>query len=74
MLDKRIEKVCDKHKPLGEPEYIYVNFWERSWGNKIARIIYSICKIVYVTLWFYFIPFTSIYLSYYIPKRFGEIE
>ena len=48
---------------------------ERSWGNKLARIIYTLNKMVYVTAWFYFMPFGVVYLSYYIPYYgFAEVE
>lgn len=56
----------------GEPEYIYIDFWSRSCGNKLARIVYLLCKTLLVTVWFYFIPFSSIYLSYYIPFKLQQ--
>ena len=51
--------------------YNYINFWkDRSCGNKMARIVYILMKTFYATVWFYFIPFSVIYLSYFIPDAF----
>ncbi len=56
----------------GEPEYIHVKFSDRKCGNKLARLNYCLWRVVFASVWFYFIPFSSIYLSYCIPFRFNE--
>ena len=49
----------------GKPKYIFINFWDdRTWGNKIARIVYFFMHVLYVSFFCYFAPFASIALSY----------
>jgi len=36
----------------------------------MARIVYNLMKTFYATVWFYFIPFSVIYLSYIVPDVF----
>lgn len=59
-------------KPVeGEPEFIYIDFRrDRSCKNKLARMMYVLLRMFFASIWFYFIPFVSIYLSYSIPYRF----
>ena len=54
------------------PDYIYIDWRERACFNKIARLFYLLFKIIYISLWFYFVPFSVIYLSYAIPDYFGN--
>ena len=35
--------------------------------NKIAFMIYRVLRAIYVSFWFYFLPFTIIFASYYVP-------
>ena len=51
----------------GEPDYIYIDFGKQTWQNKVLRSIYQILKHIHVGIWFYFIPFSSLFLSYWIP-------
>ena len=51
----------------GEPDYIYIDFDKQTWQNKVLRSIYQILKHIHVSIWFYFIPFSSLFLSYWIP-------
>ena len=54
------------------PEYIFIDFSDRpSFGNKVARVLYLILYSLFAAVWFYFIPFTSIYISYAIPAKYG---
>ena len=54
------------------PEYIFIDFSDRpSFGNKVARVLYLILYSLFAAIWFYFIPFTSIYISYAIPAKYG---
>ena len=57
-----------------EPEHIYIGFWDRTLGNKIARVVYCVIKTFQASVWFYFVPFTVIYLSYYIPYYYATTE
>ena len=57
---------------VGEPDYICMDWSERSFGNKVARAFYKAMRVVFASVWFYYIPFTSILLSYSVPHFFGE--
>ena len=47
--------------------YIYVDFWQRTFTQKLIRIIYLICRSFYVSVWFYFMPFLTLLGSYFVP-------
>lgn len=52
--------------------YIYIDFWlDRSFLQKILRILYKVFRSFYVSIWFYFMPFLIILGSYYMPKNYG---
>ncbi len=52
-------------------EYIYIDFYKRTTTqNKVARVFYLLLYALYCSVWYYFIPFTSIILSYQLPKYF----
>ena len=50
-----------------KPEYIYIDRKDRPWGNWLARMLYHFLKTVHTSVWFYFLPFSVIYLSYIVP-------
>ena len=55
------------------PEYIHIDFSNRpSFMNKVARVLYLILYSLFASIWFYFIPFTSIYISYAVPAKYGD--
>ena len=56
----------------GEPEFIHMEWKQRSCGNKFARFLYKCCDVIINSVWYYFVPFTSIFLSYQIPHRYGQ--
>ena len=74
--DKKVEEEEDENelRPMeGEPDYIYIDYRTgRTCGNKVARGVYVFLRMFFASIWFYFIPFVSIYLSYAIPYRFIE--
>ena len=49
------------------PEYIHVKWSDRKCGNQTLRIVYCAFKYIYVSAWFYYVPFVTIFLSYYLP-------
>ena len=54
------------------PEYIHIDFSNRpTFGNKVARMCYLVLYSLFAAVWFYFIPFTSIYISYSVPMKYG---
>ena len=47
--------------------YIYVSFSQRSLTNKLLWLVYKAFRVLYVSVWFYFLPFIVIMGSYAIP-------
>ena len=48
------------------PQYLRIEFSERSLSNKICRVIYCCFRILYVTLWFYYLPYLSIIFEFWL--------
>ena len=67
-----------KRKPMVKSnvqEYIYIDFHERTTvTNKVARVFYLLLYALYCSVWYYFIPFTSIILSYQLPKYYEDTK
>ena len=63
----------DEQKAIHKaPKYIYIEFGKRpTIGNKFARLVYVSMYSLFCSVWFYFIPFVSIFLSYQIPYVYG---
>ena len=55
-----------------EPSHIYIDFKDRSFTNKLARINYRIWRCLFTSAWFYFTPFMFIFLSFHIPYAAQE--
>ena len=69
-LVEQTNKVVDLSDPLSEAsEFIYADFKARTLLNKLCRILYCFLKMIHTSVWFYFLPFSVIYLSYAIPFR-----
>lgn len=49
------------------PTYIYQPFYTRSPQNMIGMSIYRVLRVLYVSVWFYFLPFLTLLGSYYVP-------
>ena len=57
------DKATEKAVALeGEPEFVHIQ--KRSCMNFLFRMHYIICKILYGSLWFYFVPFYSFFFSF----------
>ena len=56
------------------PEFIYIDFKARTCGNKMARLFYQLMKAFYTVIWFYFVPFSILFLSFFIPYAYGDTE
>lgn len=46
---------------------MHIAFKDRTCMNKVARVVYVIFRSLFASVWFYFIPFVSILLSYQVP-------
>ena len=71
---ERVVEQKSRDEKLVEPEYIYVCWEKRKWGNKIARLIYMFVKTMYATFWYYFAPFSCLYLSFFLPYMFAGYQ
>ena len=60
--EERSRQVID-----GEPDYILIKQRERTCCNWLARVFYRIFKTFFASIWFYFVPFYCIVLSFQIP-------
>ena len=52
------------------PVYIYVDEKHFTWTRWFLRKLYTVIHALFASFWFYFIPFSSIILSYTIPFHF----
>ena len=57
-----------------EPDYIHFGWDDRDLKNKVARSVYVIFKTFFAVFWFYFVPFSCLYLSFAIPFKFTDSE
>lgn len=44
-----------------------ISFGDRSFFNKFLRCVYSLYRVIQISLWFYFIPFLAVMASYLAP-------
>jgi len=51
---------------------IRVAFSERTTFNKVLRLIYKLIRTIYVSVWFYFLPFIALIGSYVVPYLLQE--
>lgn len=51
----------------GDFRKLKIRFQERNCGGKLAYMIYKVCRVYFVSVYFYFLPFTSVMLSILIP-------
>ena len=56
--------------PESRPRYLYVDANHFTWPRWIHRRLYTVVHALFASFWFYFIPFSSILLSYRIPFHF----
>ena len=48
------------------PQYLKIYSSDRDWSNYLCRVVYCGFRILYVTLWFYYLPYLSIIFEYYL--------
>jgi hypothetical protein len=56
------------------PRYIFCDFRSRSLLNMAGMLLYRAMRTVYVTAWFYFLPFLILFGSYYVPYYLQMFE
>lgn len=49
-----------------------LTFNERKLGNKIARIVYCICRLIYISVYFYFFEFLTLILIFTFPITYAS--
>ena len=60
---KWIEDLTKVNQPT--PEYLRIKFRDRPISDMILRSIYLILRCVYVTVWFYFLPYLAMVYQFY---------
>ena len=56
--------ICPEDAKSEYPEYIRINFCDRTCRNKFKYMLYMLIKCVYVSIWYYFIPLAALMFSY----------
>lgn len=56
-----------------EDVMIRCDFKKRSTGNKIARLIYKFCRLLYITVYFYFFEFVTLALILVYPIIYHDM-
>ena len=51
-----------------------IKFTDRTVGNMIAYSFYKVMRVIYISFYFYFMPFTSIICSVLIPNWFDKLD
>lgn len=64
LVDDTFQTADDQVK---KSEYIYIAFKTRTFLNKLARMMYLALRLMYVSIWFYFLPFLTLLGSYFVP-------
>lgn len=62
--DEEVTKELDKED---EPRPLKIKFMNRTLGNKILFSVYKFLRTFYVSLFYYFIPFSSVIISTLMP-------
>lgn len=65
-----VPEIDDPEQHVKLPPHIKVLFSERSCLNKVLFSIYRCFRFLFVSVWFYFIPFVAMFASYIIPWYF----
>ena len=66
-LKKLRKKFIKKKIKQTEPEFIHVSLSSRTCNNWVLYVVYRFFRIFYASFWFYFIPFSTIFISYWLP-------
>lgn len=49
------------------PKHVYVDFWRRKWHNKLLYLIYTLFRLIIVSVWYYFVPFVALLANFVVP-------
>lgn len=64
-IARKRKRFLKRKVKLMEPKFIYIN--DRDCLNKTLYYFYKFFRGFYASIWFYFVPFATIFASYYIP-------
>lgn len=56
-----------------EDDIIRCDFEKRSIGNKFARVLYRICRLLYIMVYFYFFEFVTLALIFIYPVIYHDV-
>ena len=68
--EEEVPVVDDPEQHVVLPPHIKVLFSERTCLNKVLFGIYRLFRFIFVSVWFYFIPFVAMFASYILPWYF----
>lgn len=66
LCSKSEEEPVDEEE-IDLPTHIRVFFSQRSFVNKLLYLLYKFFRFNFVAVWFYFVPFFAMILSYLLP-------
>ena len=69
-MDKRERRIASSGPEI-RPEFIYVDSSKLPRERWFLRKVYTALHALFASFWFYFIPFSSILLSYSIPHAYN---
>ena len=72
--DRKRKAVLKRQISMSEPKHIYISFKSRTCTEKVLRLTYKVFRILYVSFWYYFVPFMMIVLSYWVPYSLADVE
>jgi hypothetical protein len=49
-------------------------FKDRTIGGKVARLVYLVCRLIYITVYFYFFEFLTLVLIFTFPITFASLR
>jgi hypothetical protein len=62
-----VEELSDVKDENGNYRKMKISFQDRDCSGKCAYLVYKVCRVYYVSFYFYFLPFTSVMLSILVP-------
>ena len=62
-----VNELSDVKDENGKYRKMKIIFQDRNCSGKCAYLVYKVCRVYYVSFYFYFLPFTSVMLSILVP-------
>ena len=59
---------------LNHERRVKIAYEDRTFGNKVCRVLYSTLDVFYQAFWYYFAPFVVFYLTFIVPSNLGAYD